>query len=359
MQDDELAALLPAIVAASWARSPALVEPLGGGMNSATARVLLGSSAYVAKWVPSGHLADLRTGLELARDLSARRPARRRAPPHHVRRPERRAVAGGDLALLAWVPGEALIGDTAAEQALLGATLARAHLLGRSDGARHASSRGSTTTTRLSTSSPASGPRSAVVLAEVAALPRSRGGACTPTRRPRPSATTPSTGATGLIDWAGACPGPLLYDVASAVMYLGGLAAAGPFLTAYLDDRPAPPRRARPSAGLAALPRRRPGGLLRRPDRPGRPDRHRGSRREPRRTRPRPADAPGPLLRPAAMARLERLFGRWPAHEEHVAREAQLRENGGYRSVTRRNAYASTRSHQRPTPTTKSNSPRG
>ena len=39
-------------------------------MNSATARVLLGSSAYVAKWVPSGHLADLRTGLELARDLS-------------------------------------------------------------------------------------------------------------------------------------------------------------------------------------------------------------------------------------------------------------------------------------------------
>ena len=39
-------------------------------MNSATARVLLGSSAYVAKWVPSGHLADLRTGLEVARELS-------------------------------------------------------------------------------------------------------------------------------------------------------------------------------------------------------------------------------------------------------------------------------------------------
>jgi len=32
--------------------------------------------------------------------------------------------------------------------------------------------------------------------------------------------------------------------------------------------------------------------------------------------------------------------------------EAQRRENGGYRSVTSRKAYASTRSHQRPTPTT-------
>ena len=75
MQDDELAARLPAVLEASWGRSPTLVEPLGGGMNSATARVLLGSSAYVAKWVPTGHLADLRTGLELARDLSLARPA--------------------------------------------------------------------------------------------------------------------------------------------------------------------------------------------------------------------------------------------------------------------------------------------
>ena len=70
MQDHDLAALLPAVIEASWGRSPTLVEPLAGGMNSATARVLLGSSAYVAKWVPSGHLADLRTGLALARDLS-------------------------------------------------------------------------------------------------------------------------------------------------------------------------------------------------------------------------------------------------------------------------------------------------
>lgn len=36
-----------------------------------------------------------------------------------------------------------------------------------------------------------------------------------------------------------------------------------------------------------------------------------------------------------------------------------LRLNGGYRSVTSSSAYACTRTAQRPTPTTKSNSPLG
>ena len=42
-----------------------------------------------------------------------------------------------------------------------------------------------------------------------------------------------ATGVTGLVDWTGARPGPVLYDVASAVMYLGGPEHAGAFLTAY------------------------------------------------------------------------------------------------------------------------------
>jgi len=37
----------------------------------------------------------------------------------------------------------------------------------------------------------------------------------------------------GIIDWAGASDGPLLYDVASAVMYLGGTEKAAPFLSHY------------------------------------------------------------------------------------------------------------------------------
>jgi homoserine kinase type II len=46
------------------------------------------------------------------------------------------------------------------------------------------------------------------------------------------------TGVTGLIDWTGARRGPVLYDVASAVMYLGGTARAAAFLRAYRASGP-------------------------------------------------------------------------------------------------------------------------
>jgi homoserine kinase type II len=46
------------------------------------------------------------------------------------------------------------------------------------------------------------------------------------------------TGVTGLIDWAGAKRGPVLYDVASTVMYLGGPEDAASFLDTYLSEGP-------------------------------------------------------------------------------------------------------------------------
>ena len=46
------------------------------------------------------------------------------------------------------------------------------------------------------------------------------------------------TGVTGLIDWAGATRGPVLYDVASAVMYLGGPERAAAFLATYRAHGP-------------------------------------------------------------------------------------------------------------------------
>jgi hypothetical protein len=47
-----------------------------------------------------------------------------------------------------------------------------------------------------------------------------------------------ATGVTGLIDWSGARRGPVLYDVASAVMYLGGLEDAAAFLETYRAEGP-------------------------------------------------------------------------------------------------------------------------
>jgi len=45
----------------------------------------------------------------------------------------------------------------------------------------------------------------------------------------------PRSSTCGLIDWSSAFYGPLLYDLASAVMYVGGSASATPLVDAYLQ----------------------------------------------------------------------------------------------------------------------------
>ena len=45
----------------------------------------------------------------------------------------------------------------------------------------------------------------------------------------------PATGRCGVIDWSYALHGPLLYDLASAVMYVGGPDYAKALMRAYLD----------------------------------------------------------------------------------------------------------------------------
>ena len=41
-----------------------------------------------------------------------------------------------------------------------------------------------------------------------------------------------------MVDWAGATHGPALYDVASAVMYIGGRQKASTFLASYVENHP-------------------------------------------------------------------------------------------------------------------------
>lgn len=45
-----------------------------------------------------------------------------------------------------------------------------------------------------------------------------------------------ATGRCGVIDWSCALRGPLLYDLASAVMYAGGPGLAGELVRAYLSE---------------------------------------------------------------------------------------------------------------------------
>jgi homoserine kinase type II len=144
-------------------------------------------------------------------------------------------VDGVPLALLGWVGGTPL---DVADQHLIGATLARVHaiLTGASvdgvahfhwvdPGAEHLSLR------------PWIRP---AVAAAVAALDQLGPGALSRGllhTDPSPDAFRwdAARGRCGLIDWSTAMRGPLLYDLASAVMYVGGPDQAGALVDGYLE----------------------------------------------------------------------------------------------------------------------------
>ncbi len=55
----------------------------------------------------------------------------------------------------------------------------------------------------------------------------------------------------GLIDWSSTVFGPLLYDVASAVMYVGGIEKAAALISAYLEQGTVSPQEV--TVGLGPL----------------------------------------------------------------------------------------------------------
>jgi homoserine kinase type II len=144
-----------------------------GGMGSQTWIVSQGERRWVAKSV-APHLADsLAHGLEVARMLDAAGIRSGAPAPTRSGSIAVDTPSGDRVALLTWVPGSPLTGADEAEQRLIGDTLARVHRLDL------------------------------------------------------------ASGQCGIIDWSSAHDGPLLYDLASAVMYLGGPARAAAMTGAY------------------------------------------------------------------------------------------------------------------------------
>jgi Ser/Thr protein kinase RdoA (MazF antagonist) len=215
-----------------WGIRRADVRPLGGGMNSETWAVEHQGSTYVAKRVPPTAIPDLVAGCEVASLLADAGFVTGRPLPTSD---GRLVLTEHALALLERVPGRELEGDTDEEQRWIASTLAGVHAAG----------------------SPASGPSTATFAAEWLS-PHPAGAEAHPWLVPAIEAvraetdpltvtwsvlhTDPapeafihdeSNGVTGLIDWAGAKRGPVLYDVASAVMYLGGADRAHAFLATY------------------------------------------------------------------------------------------------------------------------------
>jgi Ser/Thr protein kinase RdoA (MazF antagonist) len=221
-----------------WGLASATVSPLGGGMNSETWLVRAGGSSYVAKRVAPSDVAQLDAGCAVAEQLE--RAGLTTGRP--VRTVRGTLVAPGErLALLVYVPGRELEGTTREEQRWIGRTLAEVHAAGTLV---------SGTTGRffdwLSPDAP--GVSAHPWLPPAIEAARAAADHLTVTWSVLHTDPTPeafrhddATGTTGLIDWTGACRGPALYDVASAVMYLGGPARADAFLEAYSAASPLDP----------------------------------------------------------------------------------------------------------------------
>ena len=172
------------------------VRPLGGGMNSDTWLVDQAGGTYVVKRVPPAGVEGLTAGSRVAARLADAGLVTGRPVPDRDGRLVATSADGSAIALLEQVRGRELTGDPEQEQVWMAEVLARVHAATAPAPVLHAD--------------------------------------------PAPEAFVhdDETGVTALIDWAGSTRGPALYDVASAVMYLGGSEHASAFLDAYRATGP-------------------------------------------------------------------------------------------------------------------------
>jgi Ser/Thr protein kinase RdoA (MazF antagonist) len=230
-------------LADSWGLAEATIEVHNGGMNSATWFVGEGGRRWVAKAVAPASSRSFARGLAIAAALEES------GIPVGAPVPGRNGgfvvdVDGVPVALLAWVSGEELSGGDPVDQQLIGVTLARVHraLLDVSvhDVERfhwvdpHSEHLGIRPWVR--------GAVAAAIAAYDEIDPRTLSWGLLHTD-PAPEAfrLNRARGVCGLIDWSTAVSGPLLYDLASAVMYVGGPDRAGLLIESYLDQRLLPP----------------------------------------------------------------------------------------------------------------------
>jgi Ser/Thr protein kinase RdoA (MazF antagonist) len=221
---------------AAWGLTPQSISALGGGMNSQTWLVFAGNARYIAKAVPADRRRSFEAGLAVATlveagGISAGAPLPDLAGNAVV------DVHGSALALLAFVDGAPLTGETDEELVLIGSTLGRAHGILRGHDlpdadpfpwidplASHVDIR------------PWMRPAVEATLAAWERIPPDALTWAPLHTDPAPEAfrLDRRTGECGIIDWDLGVVAPLLYDLASAEMYVGGPGRGDPLIRAYL-----------------------------------------------------------------------------------------------------------------------------
>ncbi|KKJ98519.1 phosphotransferase enzyme family protein [Micromonospora sp. HK10] len=226
-------------LAAEWYLTGATVTTHNGGMNSATWLVTARGGRWVAKAVRHDSRRSLVGGLTVAAQVErAGVPAGAPVATRHG--DVVTELDGFPLALLRWVEGEELSSSTPEDQRVIGRTLGRVHQVLRDSSVEDVEG-----FHWIDVQAPHLAIRPWIRAAVAAAVqdydaldPAALSWGLLHTD-PAPEAfrLDRGTGSCGLIDWSTATRGPLLYDLASAVMYVGGPRRADWLVEAYLSSR--------------------------------------------------------------------------------------------------------------------------
>jgi homoserine kinase type II len=237
-----------ATIAEHWGLAGAQVQPAVGGMTSLVWSVEHPRGHYVAKAVPVGAAGEFAAGLAIASRLE--RAGIAAGAPLPAVDGELTVVGDGwVLALLRRVRGTELTGETEDELRLIGRTLGAVHRAlggidpddGEGASERDGGGEGKGGWPDLNVRARHLGVRPWVrPVVEAGVLGVRQLGLTSLTwgfvhGDPAPEAflLDADTGTCGLIDWGASHTAPLLYDLASAVMYAGGPGPAAPLIEAY------------------------------------------------------------------------------------------------------------------------------
>lgn len=219
-----------------WGLAAVSLTANDGGMNSQTWFVDMGAGRFVAKAVPRDRAGSFEAGLAIATLVEASGlPTGAPVPTTDGRSCVR--IDDSALALLRFVPGEEVTGESVEERVMMGSTLGRAHMaLAGHEVAGAGPFHWIDTSAAHLEVRPWVRPAVERTIAAYDAIPPASLAWGLLHTDPAPEAfrLDPTTGACGLIDWDLGIVGPLLYDLASAEMYVGGPGRSGPLIGAYL-----------------------------------------------------------------------------------------------------------------------------